>query len=488
VKSDLKAGQFNVGIPLTIEVPKSFRIKVAAPIKRLGPNFSRPGSILLPNDRLLYQALADEAAKTVSSKIDGKRSFSHKLAKGKSSSMFHSTRECWGNLQSALRRHSKKAKYILRLDIANYFGSINQHTLINDLSDAKYPASLKTRLEVMLTSFTTNRSSRGLIQGIYPSDFFGNYYMAPIDRFFDDYGVPSARYVDDLYVFFKNVDQAEKLMRRLIPELRTYDLVINEAKSSLMPQTALVTEEPDLENLFSKAIEEIQIQLEDSEFETDYGFQSDWDDDEDDEVDDSKDDDKEEDLELQATKLLFSSISTYPGHEESIERFCLPLFAKASSDFALAHVLEAFTARPSMTQIYSAYAARFITNPKVVAKLTELLEDSALGDWQRMWILAALIQMEKSDDKKVKIALGLLTDNASHEALKAISAIFVGKFGDHSRRKGLEASYPNQSPYVKLAIYYSSRHWPKNERNNAKANWASHSPLNKLMTTALAKV
>jgi hypothetical protein len=45
VKSDLKSGQYTAGLPLTIEVPKSFRIRVAVPSKRLGPAFSRPGSI-----------------------------------------------------------------------------------------------------------------------------------------------------------------------------------------------------------------------------------------------------------------------------------------------------------------------------------------------------------------------------------------------------------------------------------------------------------
>ena len=34
--SDLKGGNYSPGIPLSIEVPKSFRIRVAAQIKRLG--------------------------------------------------------------------------------------------------------------------------------------------------------------------------------------------------------------------------------------------------------------------------------------------------------------------------------------------------------------------------------------------------------------------------------------------------------------------
>src|SRR5947209_6766129 len=75
LKSELKSGMFSPGVPLTIEVPKSFRIRVAVPSKRLGPSFSRPGSILLPRDRLLYQALADQAAPIVSAKTDTERSF-----------------------------------------------------------------------------------------------------------------------------------------------------------------------------------------------------------------------------------------------------------------------------------------------------------------------------------------------------------------------------------------------------------------------------
>jgi hypothetical protein len=60
-------------LPLTIEVAKSFRIRIAASSKRLGPSFSRPGSILLPHDRLLYQALADQAAPIVADKTDPAR-------------------------------------------------------------------------------------------------------------------------------------------------------------------------------------------------------------------------------------------------------------------------------------------------------------------------------------------------------------------------------------------------------------------------------
>jgi hypothetical protein len=130
VTTALKSGQYAAGLPLTMEVPKSFRIRVAVPTKRLGPAFSRPGSILMPHDRLFYQALADQAAPIIASKTDVSRSFSHQLGEPDSASMFLPTRACWNALQKALAAHAKAqaTEYILKVDVANFFGSLNlQH-------------------------------------------------------------------------------------------------------------------------------------------------------------------------------------------------------------------------------------------------------------------------------------------------------------------------------------------------------------------------
>ncbi|MCS3764957.1 RNA-directed DNA polymerase [Bradyrhizobium centrosematis] len=488
LQSTLAASDYSPGVPLTIEVPKSSRIRVAAPIKRPGPNFSRPGSILLPLDRIFYQALADQAAPIIDAKTDHKRSFSHKLDPSGGASMFLPTRTCWNALQKTLSKHSENGfvSYIVKVDVANFFGSLNQHVLINVLHDSGYPKPLHSRLEAMLTSFAGDRSSRGILQGMYPSDLFGNFYLAPIDRLLDEHGAPSARYVDDIYVFVANIKSAHQLLRELIPALRSYDLTLNEAKSVVIPKSSLLTEEPDLEALFSDAVDEVSSQIDEEDFDADYGFQSDWeDDDEDDEASDDEDDTDE--LTLKATIALFDSIEDYPGHEESIERFCLPLFAKASSKHAIQHVLDSFSKRPAMTQIYSSYLARFLEEDKVQASLISLLDDGSFVDWQKMWIIAALSQLDKASDASVKKANDLLKDGTRHEALRALAAIYVGRYGDHSRRKALASYYNSVSPYIQAAIYFSSRGWPGIERSNAKASWGNHGLLNSLLTVAMAQ-
>jgi Reverse transcriptase (RNA-dependent DNA polymerase) len=486
VKRELKDGQYKPGLPLTLEVPKSHRIRVNVNPPRMGPAYSRPGSILLPKDRLLYQILADKAGPIIEAKTDQSRSFSHRLEDGDGPSMFKPTRVCWGELQKALRRHSadKKNKYVLKIDVANFFGSLNQHKMINVLADAGYPPKYLGRLEALLTAYTGERSSRGIIQGIYPSDLLGNFYLEPVDRFLADQNISSARYVDDMYIFLGSVDASESLMRQLIPELRSYDLVLNEAKSAIMPKTALNTEEPDLETLFKEAIEEISNQIEDEDFDSDYGFQSEW---EDKEEDEEYAEEGAEDLELKATKVLFDAVNDHPGHEEGIERFCLPLFAKASSDYAVDHVIDAFGKRPSMTQIYVSYLSKFLPERSIYDFLSQSLEDRTLVHWQQMWILAALLTKKPLDQAPVTTALQILKDGSVHDAARAVAAIYVGRYGDAARRRALIGLYGNISPYVQSAIYFSSQYWPKVERNNAKAQWGALSPLNELLTKAMAK-
>lgn len=486
VTEDIKSGQFAPGIPISIEVPKSFRIPVES-AKRLGPAYSRPGSILLPKDRLLYQALADQSTEVINKALDPTRSFSHQLGQADSATMFLPTRKCWNDLQAKLAEHvsNKKYQYVLKLDIANYFGSINLHTLINVLNDSGFKKSYSSRLEAVFTSFTGERSSRGILQGIYPSDLFGNFYMAPIDRMLKDMDVPSARYVDDLYVFVESVDHADHILRDLIPALRSYDLSLNENKCKIIPKTLLHTMEPDLEALFQAAVDEIASQLDDEDFDADYGFQSEWEDNEEDE--DEKESEDAKDIVLAATISLFDSIDTYPGQEENVERFCLPLFAKIGSDHAISHVMDAFKKRPSMAQIYAAYLAKFLGNDDLREFVRALLADGSLADWQRMWLVGAMVQAPNPTDDEVKLALDMARDGNRHDVLRAAAAYYVGRFGDHARRTAIRTSYPQVSNYVQAAIYASSRFWPGVERSNAKASWAGHGQLHSLLTVAMKK-
>src|SRR6266436_5722456 len=67
VQELLKSGNYQPELPHTINVPKE-------------RGFTRPGSILAPADRLVYQALIDIVSPALEAHLDRQRSFSHILA------------------------------------------------------------------------------------------------------------------------------------------------------------------------------------------------------------------------------------------------------------------------------------------------------------------------------------------------------------------------------------------------------------------------
>jgi hypothetical protein len=473
VRSELQNGQYGPGSPVTLDVPKSSRMRVV-PRGGRGPTFSRPGSILLPKDRLVYQVLADKAAPLIKRHTDTKRSFSHRVVVN-SAEMFEPSRAAWNRMQQALNALSKKKSgYVIKADVANCFASINQHTLINHLESIDYPATFKNALDAMLVLNTGDRSSRGLLQGIFPSDLLGNFYLNPIDQMFKDLKVPSVRYVDDIYAFVPTLAKVENVMRELTRRLRDYDLSLNEAKSKVLHSKSLIIEEPDLEKLFSDAIDE----LKDEDIKSDYGFQREWDDGESQE---------REDLELSATVILFDSIGEFPSHVEKIERFCLPLFGAAGSDYAVDHVIAAFARRPAMSQIYCSYLASFLPQRRVQEALSVLLTSSDLHyDWQRIWVLASLLTPDRSSDALASAALKIYKDGQCHEALRAVAAIFAAKHGSFSRKKELIDNYGvSGSTYLQTAVLYGARYLTGATRAAAIKAWSGQTTTHSLVAKAI---
>ena len=477
VKSELNSGRFAPAPPIAIEVPKSSRMQVV-PRGSRGPTFSRPGGILLPKDRLLYQALADQAAPLVEKNTDRKRSYSHRLLL-KSDEMFESSRASWSRMQTRLNKLSGSKKgYVIKADVANCFASINQHTLVNLLESIGYPASLRNALDTVLVLNTGDRNSRGLLQGIFPSDLLGNFYLNPIDQALKDLGVRSVRYVDDIYIFVSSVAHAEEMSRKFTKSLRDYDLSLNESKSKLINSKSLLIEEPDLEKLFSDASDELKGENIDS----DYGFQSEWDD-----TDEDEGKERSSDLELGATIVLFNSIEEFPAHVEKIERFCLPLFAAAGSNYAVDHVLAAFSRRPAMSQIYCSYLSNFLDAKEARKSLQSLLTDAELYyDWQRMWILASLMTPEISEDDIVASALRIYKDGQRHEALRAVAAIFTAKHGSFTRKKELADDYNvSGSTYLQTAVLYGARYFQSAQRRAALKSWSSQTGTHSLVAKGI---
>lgn len=463
VKKLALSGGFSPSLPTTIDVPKKQRIKPLG-VKRQPPNFVRPGGIPYPKDRLLLQALADVAQPLIETKLNRNICFSHQAApQAIENRMFQSSRACWHGMQAKLGELIKgKAKVVLRADIASCFQNVNQHTLVNMLEGLGFPKEYMKPLESILTQMSADRSSRGILQGIYPSDLLGNFYLYPIDRYLSDAGIPAIRYVDDIFAFFTSHEDCVRTIIRLYPELRRLDLTLNEAKSCITTPLGLQTSDPDLDALFDAAVAEVQERFTGGETEeilTDYGFQAIW-------SEESVIIDYEE-IELKATEILFDQIPKYTDNSEEIERFCLPLFAAFNSEYAIEHVISKLDNSPSMSQIYFSYLSKFLDNQMVSDKICAVFMGRRLTfDWEYIWVIGTITQMTKVDDAVVASLLKCCTDNYD-DTVKAMALIAAAKLGDVHRQKTVaDAIGKSQSPYIRGAILFAARYMHKAVRKN----------------------
>lgn len=470
LSQQLRAGTYQPDLPITMSVPK----------ERF---FTRPGSILRPADRLMYQALVDHVMDRLEESLDRTRSFSH-VPSDEDGQMFEPNHESWERFQARVAEICDGSEFILKADISNYFERLPQHHLVNLMAAGGCAPEVVRLLEEMMLAFR-ERNSFGIVQGVYPSDALGNFFLSDFDAYCELADILSARYVDDIYIGFPSEAEARKGLANLIETLRKDGLHLNEYKSKIMPADEVIQEETAIDRLFDEIREEIE---DDETYEraSPYGFEVEWEDDED---DDEEDDDAEEedDLGNAAVERLMENIGDYPNQEDQIEKFCLPILRSAQSDSAVDHVLENLKEKPHQTRLYFSYISTFVrTNQDVVDALEELMADDTVSDYQRMFLLAALLRARAVTRATVNTALQWLQNRTVAKETRAMAAIFAAKQGAPQQKRTVRTSYEDEpSDYVRSAILFSSKYLTAAEKNTCKRAWGGHNTINTLIAQTI---
>jgi hypothetical protein len=467
LKQQLSAGTYQPELPITMSVPK----------ERF---FTRPGSILQPRDRFLYQALVDVVMDKLEGSLDRQRSFSQVPSRAPGQ-MFEPNHESWKRFQDRIAEICEEREYILKADISHYFERLPHHHLVNLMAAAGCAPEVVGLLEEMMLAFR-ERNSFGIIQGLYPSDALGNFFLSDFDAYCDMRGILSARYVDDIYMGFDSDAAARQGLANLIESLRKDGLHLNEYKSKIMPADEVVQEETAIDRMFDEIREEVE---DDKSYErlSPYGFEIEW---EEDEMEDEEEAD-EEDLENAAVERLMANIGDYPKQQDQIEKFCLPILRSAASDSAVKHVLSNLKEKPHQTRLYFSYISTFVgSNVDVVNALEAVMSDETVSDYQRMFLLAALLRAHKVQKATVNRALQWLNNQQVAKETRAMAAILAAKHGAAQQKRTVRTSYEGEpSDYVRSAILFSSKYLTPADRKTCKRAWGGHSTINTLISKAI---
>ena len=235
----LRAGGYNPSPLITAEVPKPSRM-------------TRPGSIMSPLDRLVYQALVDHMAPIVDTQLDGERVFSYRLMDPDPSfQMFHERSESYGVFKDKVTNLSISGQFThsISTDISSYFMHLNHHVLENLLTEAGISEGVVRLLVKSMLETWSGRFTYGIPQGVFASDLLGNFYLSTLDTFLASQDVLSLRYVDDIVMFFPARRDAEASFAPMCKFLRGIGLDLNESKTDVTEVEKLVYEQTALDRL-----------------------------------------------------------------------------------------------------------------------------------------------------------------------------------------------------------------------------------------------
>ena len=133
-------------------------------------------------------------------------------------------------------------KYCLKVDIHNYFNSIDVEILLEKLSFLKGGnEELYGLFERLLTAdealvkvedgrYETVQEKRGAMAGIPVSPFFANVYLKDTDAYFEKRGILYFRYSDDILIFADTKEQLQEYRDILYEKIRDCRLERNPDK------------------------------------------------------------------------------------------------------------------------------------------------------------------------------------------------------------------------------------------------------------------
>ncbi len=131
-----------------------------------------------------------------------------------------------------------KNMYGYKVDIKNYFNSVDISIIINNLKQDIKDQDLLNLIVSILTNKkvsinnTIIEEDKGIMAGIPLSAFLANYFIKDIDKYFKDRKIIYSRYSDDIILFANTKEEIIEYSNKLKELLLSYNLTINPSKEN----------------------------------------------------------------------------------------------------------------------------------------------------------------------------------------------------------------------------------------------------------------
>lgn len=143
------------------------------------------------------------------------------------------------NAIQELKKINITNKYSYKLDIENYFNSINIDKLLKDLKQNLNDEKLYNLIKELLINKKVIykdkivEEEKGIMAGVPLSSFLANYYLKDLDNYFYKNNITYLRYADDIIITTNNKKDLIKHQKTIKKALEKKELSINKDKEFL---------------------------------------------------------------------------------------------------------------------------------------------------------------------------------------------------------------------------------------------------------------
>jgi hypothetical protein len=126
---------------------------------------------------------------------------------------------------------------LVKLDLLNYYDTINKNTLIrllNEIAETDNDKACIKLLSTLIDGFSDKEVNHGIPQNSDASSLLATFYVSHVDEFVLSKALHFCRFMDDMYFVAKDIYEARDLLQTIEKHLRQIDLSLNAQKISFV--------------------------------------------------------------------------------------------------------------------------------------------------------------------------------------------------------------------------------------------------------------
>lgn len=147
--------------------------------------------------------------------------------------VLYDNKDAWNVFWKQCQLEAHDYKYVVSLDISDFYNQIYHHTIENQLIESGFPNQVMNSLKTLLSSLT-QKSSRGIPIGPHASHLLAEMSLIPFDDSLKLQGISFKRYADDIILFCNTEKESRIIINRVAETLdKQQRLVLQRQKTKV---------------------------------------------------------------------------------------------------------------------------------------------------------------------------------------------------------------------------------------------------------------